>query len=70
MIMTITSKRNTVRRSSFKIVSRVCFFENLQGVNLLFWDEKMKCNHVFQARRKHYFLSSSNSGIKKFFAKY
>ena len=52
------------------MVSRVCFSENLQGVNLLFQYEKLKYNRVSQACRKHYFLISSNPGIRKILTKH
>ena len=47
------------------MVSRVCFSETLQSVNLLFQYDNLKSNQVFQACRKHYILISSNLGIKK-----
>ena len=65
MIMTITPKRKTFESSSFEMISRVCFSENLLGINLLFRYQKLKYNQVYQAFRKHYLLISSNLRIKK-----
>ena len=51
MVITITSKRKVLRIFNFKMVCNICFSENLQGINL-FWYEKLKYNQIHVANIK------------------